>query len=404
MTLTRTILAGLACGLLAVAGLADDDDGPAWNQYRGAARDGVVPSVSLTWPESGPRVAWKTAAGSGFSQLAIVGGAVFTGVSDDSDEHVVRLDLATGKEAWRTAIGPLFENNFGNGPRATPTIDGDRVYALGGKGKLVALKAEDGAEVWSVDLGERFGGKEPRFGYAGSPLVVGDLVVIDVGAGEGKAVAAVDKKSGETRWTALDGPTGYSSGIAAEIGGVRQIVLARGKDVTGLDLEGKTLWSHTLEQPAIAMPLAIDDDRVFVSSAGDAGCAMLRVSKGDDGFSVSEVWKNRSMKNHFNSSAYRDGLIYGFDNATLRCISADDGETRWAKRGFGKGSLLVAGGRLVVLSDKGKLLLVDGGPDEYREFGSAQVLEGKSWTAPSYGGGKVCVRNLAEMACVELGG
>lgn len=403
MKLRRTTFAIVAiCATAGLATAAEDD--PGWPQYRGAARDGVVSAASVSWPEAGPRVVWKSEAGSGFSQLTIVGGAVFTGVSDDSAEYLVRLELATGKETWRTAIGPLLENNFGNGPRATPTVDGDRVYGLGGKGKLVALKASDGTEVWSVDLLARFGGKQPRFGYSGSPLAVDDLIIVEAGGKDGKAVAALDKATGDTRWTALDGPTGYSSAIVTVLGGVRQIVMARHDGLIGLDLEGKTLWTHTLEQAAIAMPLRVGEDRVFVSSAGDAGCALLRVSKGDGGFTVTEVWKNRSMKNHFNSSAYRDGLIYGFDNATLRCMSAEDGETRWAKRGFGKGSLLVAGDRLVVLSDKGKLLLVDGGPDEYRELGAAQVLEGKSWTAPSYGGGRICVRNLTHMACVDAGG
>jgi len=299
----------------------------------------------------------------------------------------------------------VFADQFGRGPRSTPTLDGDRVYMLGSKGKLVAFRTVAGGAVWTVDLTERFGAPVPRFGFGGSPLVVEDLVLIEVGGRDDAWLAALDRDTGETRWTALSGPAGYCSPILVEIDGGRQIVLARGKTVTSLDLEGDVLWTHELQEPAIAMPIDLGGGRVFVSSIGDTGCSMLRARKTPDGgFEVEPVWSNRNLRTPFSSAVAHDGHIYGFDNATLKCISSETGEVSWAKRGFGKGSLLVAGGHLVVLSDRGKVVMVEATPEGYREVGSFQALDGKSWTAPAMADGRLYLRNLEEMACLELGG
>jgi outer membrane protein assembly factor BamB len=392
--------------LTAADGPATRGVAPEWPQYRGSLRDGVAaPGGSPpVWPESGPKVSWKLPLGSAFSQLAVSGDALFTGTSDEEKDYLVRLDAITGKELWRTPLGEVFVHNFGNGPRSTPTVDGDRVYLLGAKGNLLAAKANDGSPIWNIDLKERFGAEVPRFGYSGSPLVVDDLLLVEVGAKDQGWVAALDKNTGDTKWTVLSGPAGYTSSIAFEFGGSRQVVLMRGKTVTSLDLEGNVLWTYELPEAAIAMPLLVGDDRVFVSSMGDTGCVMLRMIKTASGFEVEELWKNRNMRNHFNSSVLVGDYIYGFDNATLKCLSAEDGELMWAKRGFGKGSVVVSGDHLLVLGDKGKVALVKANPAEYRERGSYQALEGKSWTAPSMTGGRLYLRNLTEMTCLDLRG
>jgi outer membrane protein assembly factor BamB len=381
-------------------------DGPMWPQYRGADRDGVASAdgVGTGWPEGGPAVAWRLPIGPAFSQLVVRGEAVFTGTSDAEMDYLVRLDARSGKEVWRTPLGGVFVSDMGNGPRATPTVHEDRVYLLGGKGTLVAARTNDGKPVWSVDLTERFGAEVPRFGYSGSPLVIDDIVVIEVGAKEEGWLAALDRNTGETRWTVLTGPAGYSSPIVTMLGGTRQIVVVRGKTLTSMDLTGNVLWTFELDEGAVAMPVSLGDDRVFVSASGDTGCAMLRVKKGEGGFEPEVLWKNRNMRNHFNSSIFHDGHIYGFDNATLKCVSVETGDLMWAKRGFGKGSVMLSGDRLFVLSDKGKLAVVSATPDGYRESGSLQALEGKSWTAPSLAGGRLYLRNLEEMTCLDVRG
>jgi len=393
----------LIVGVGTVAAAAKED----WPQYRGQSRDGVAVATKpgdVAWRDGGPRVAWRKPLGSAFSQLVVSGDAVFTGASDEEHDYLVRLDAASGEEVWRVPLGEVFVHEFGNGPRSTPTVDEDVVFQLGARGRLVAVKTTDGAPVFQVDLTERFGAAVPRFGFSGSPLIVGDLVVLEVGGPEKGWLAALDKKTGETRWTSGKGPAGYSSPIVIELGGEQQLVIIRGKTVLGLDLAGQTLWSHELEEGAVAMPLWVGDGRIFVSSSGDTGCVLLALKRTEDGITVEQLWQNRNMRNHFNSSVLAGDHIYGFDNATLKCLSAATGELVWAKRGLGKGSLLVAGDRLLVVSDHGKVVLADAAPHEFHEHGSVDALSGKSWTAPSFSRGRLYVRNLTEATCLDFGG
>ncbi len=378
-----------------------------WPQFRGPGRDGYAAVQLLrAWPADGPRVLWKTGLGPGFSQIAVAGGRAFTGFAAADTEYVGAFDAGTGKEVWRRALGSTFvQEEFGNGPRSTPTVVDDVVFAFGGQGALKALAAADGAPLWEVDVTQAFGAKVPRFGYSSSPLVIDDLVVLDVGGSEQRQLVAFERKTGKVRWAAFEGPASYASPVVGELDGGRQIVHVRGSVVTGISLEGRELWQHKLEEGAIANPLILPGSRVFASSTGDTGCVMLRVRKSESGFQVEVAWKNRNMRNHFNSSIYADGYIYGFDNATLKCLSADTGEVAWAKRGLGKGSLLVSGDRLVILGDLGLLTVAERTPEAYRELGRVQLVEGsRAWTAPSVSGGRVFVRNLVEMACIDLVG
>jgi outer membrane protein assembly factor BamB len=350
-------------------------------------------------------VVWKHPAGQAFSQLAVQGDAAYTTLSDEEKSYAVRLDAGTGEEVWRRDLGEVFTEQMGNGPRATPTLEGDRVYVPSARGVLHALSATDGAVIWSVDLKEKFGTPQPRFGFSPSPLIVGDLLILEAGGKEEeKAIVALDKGTSEVRWSGLTGTGGYSSPILAGFGGVDQIVLPRGKTVTALSLEGEVLWTFDMEEGVIAMPVLVGEDKLFVSASGDTGCALIRITRGEDGFHAESIWKNRSIRNHFNSSVARGGFVYGFDNATLKCVSLEDGEVQWGKRGFGKGSLIAVGDQLLVLSDKGKLILVEATPEEYRETGAYQAMEGKSWTAPSYADGRVYLRNLNEMICLDVRG
>jgi outer membrane protein assembly factor BamB len=394
---------GLAAGAPPPAG-----SDPGWPQYRGANRDGVATTggTPLSWPATGPRVVWKHDVGAGFSQLAVGGGAVFTGLAGDEQEYVVRLDGETGEEIWRTPIGAAFndQDGFGGGPRSTPTLDGETLFVLSAGGGLHAVSSIDGTTVWSVNLVDEFGSQMPRFGYSPSPLVAGWLLLVQVGGNENRSLVAFDKKTGDVVWSVLSGPTGYSSPVVATLGGKEQIVLPRGKTLTGLGLNGVILWEYELKEPAIAMPVLVDGDRIFISSMGDTGCALIQVARGAEAFTAEMIWENRNMRNHFNSSLVIGGAIYGFDNATLKSLDLETGEVRWAHRGFGKGSLIAVDDRLLVLSVKGEFVMVDTSAETYAPMGAYQALEGKSWTAPSYAGGRVYLRNLTQMTCLDLRG
>lgn len=377
-----------------------------WPQFRGANRDGASVEKGLLrrWPDGGPQVLWRRPLGEGFAGIAVASGRAFTMFAEGDEELLIALDAATGKELWRVPVGERFKDEFGDGPRSTPTLDGDRVLALSSKGQLHALQAIDGTRVWQVDL-TKLGGAVPRWGYSTSPLIEKDIVLLEVGGGEGKAFYALDKRTGETRWSALDGGAGYSSPIAATIHGVRQFIFVGGAEIFALRNDGQLHWKHPWAAGAIAMPLYFAPDRIFVSSAADVGSVMLQMSEVGEGRAVvKELWQSRFMKNHFNSSVASGNYIYGFDNATLRCISAESGEDVWAKRLLGKGSLILADGLLIALGDRGQLVLAEATPAGYEERGRMQVFDDKTWTSPTLAGGKLFLRGQKELVCIGVAG
>jgi outer membrane protein assembly factor BamB len=216
---------------------------------------------------------------------------------------------------------------------------------------------------------------------------------------------AFDKATGKQRWAALDTPAGYSSPIVVTIAGVRQYVFVHtaGREVVSLLPDGTVHWRHPWTSGAIAMPVFVPPDGVLVSASADVGAMLLRVKTVDGKPAVEEAWRNQLLKNHFSSSVVVGGHVYGFDNGTLKCLDAATGEQKWAARGFGKGSLIAADGLLVILSDRGLLALAEANPESYRELGRSQVFASKTWTAPTLAGGRLYLRDLAEIVCLEVG-
>lgn len=399
-----------ALGFMAhvAAGSATD-----WPQFRGVNRDGTSVEKGLlqSWPESGPREVWRRSLGKGFSGIAVVGDRGYTMYAADHDgeptEFAAAFDVKTGDELWRVAIDKRYEDSFGDGPRSTPTVDGKTVYVLGSYGTLSALSTDDGSTRWTMSLTEEFGSSVPHFGFSSSTLVDDDQLIVEGGGPDGKAYAAIDKKTGEVKWTSGNPPKsgpGYSSAIAVKMGGKRRYVYVLGDKMMCIDDNGDEVWSHPWPFPGEthAMPIFIAPDKIYASGAEGVGAQLVSVSEKGGHATVEQVWNTRLMKNHFSSSVVHDGVIYGFDNATLRAISVDDGETIWAKRGFGKGSLIYADGHLVVLSDKGVLALVETGSGAYAEKGRVQALEGRCWTAPTLADGKLYLRNHDEIVSYDL--
>ncbi|MEM9557693.1 MAG: PQQ-binding-like beta-propeller repeat protein [Acidobacteriota bacterium] len=432
--LRPTALRFLACAFVALLSIttnpaladttADSDDGitaaraPAqraavaadWPQFRGKARDGVARGIDLatSWPEVGPPEAFRQPIGDGFSGIAALGDRLYTMAAEGELEVLLALDRR-GRTLWRLPVGSRFVNEFGDGPRSTPTVADGTVYAASADMRLVAVDAADGSPRWTRDLRADFGARVPRFGFSPSALVIGDLLVLEVGGGEGRALAAFDRATGETRWTALDGGASSSSPLAVTIDGIEQIVVHRRPELVGLSLDGEILWRHESAPDAIVMPLFVPPDGLYVSSAamGDGGM-LVRVNRGSQGWTVEEAWTQRRMRNHFNTAVHLDGAIYGFDNATLRCVDAGDGSPCWAARGFGKGSLIAGqdssgDGVLFVYSDDGELALIEATRDEYRERGRVQATEGRSWTAPTLAGDLLLVRDHDELVAYHVG-
>ncbi len=383
------------------AGASDSN----WPRFRGAGGSGVSTETGLLdqWPEKGPKEIWRVPLGSGFSEVAVQGDRLYTQFSAGNQEVIAAFRQSDGGEIWRTILGENLVTELGDGPRPTPSVADGRVYTMGSAGVLMALDAKNGKVKWQVDLAERFKSHLPHWGLSSSALVDGDLVILEVG-GEEAAFAALDKETGKTVWTALEKSHGYNTPVAMTLDGVHQYIFAPtgAPQIVSLLPDGSVYWTHDWHSGTIAMPVAVGDDGVFVSASQDVGGMLLRVRSEEGKPVIEEVWRSREMKNHFSSSLAYDGYIYGFDNGALKCIDAATGERKWAKRGLGKGSLISADGKLFVLSDRGKLVLAMATPEGYQEKGRLQVLEGKTWTAPSLAHGRLFLRDHKNMVCLDV--
>jgi outer membrane protein assembly factor BamB len=317
------------------------------------------------------------------------------------------FDARTGKQLWSSPVGAMHTSGFGKGPNATPAVDGDTLYVLGASGDLAALATKNGEERWRINLKDAFGSKQPGFGFAASALVDGKRVILEGGGPEGKSYVALDKKTGEMLWShgdTADEP-GYNSAIAVDVGGKRRYVYIVDTRIVSLDEQGNEIWSHPWpEGETHASPLFVPPDMISASGVEGVGAALFQMKENGGEATVEQLWKSRFMRNHFSSSVLHGEHIYGFDNANLRCISVEDATSQWVKRGLGKGSLIYADGHLIVLSDTGKLVLAEATPEGYKEQGSVQALEGRSWTAPTLAGGMLYLRNGAEIVAYDLDG
>lgn len=408
-----TLRASLAAAWLAavlpaaLSGTAAPATPTDWPQFRGPRGDGTSEGQGLlaSWAGGGPKELWRRPIGEGFSSVAVRGDRLYTMGLDGEQETLFCLRLEDGELVWKAPVGPKFSEEFGDGPRSTPAVDGERVYALSASGRLAALRASDGGKVWERDLLADLGGRMPLRGYSPSPVVDDGLLLLEVGGVENRSIVAFDPATGAPKWTALEQRPGYSTPIVVTIDGVKQYVFAHtaGADVVALRPDGALHWKFAWPHGPIAMPVFVPPNRVFVSTANDVGGVLLEVTTAADGTaSAREVWASREMKSHFNTTVYHDGHLYGFDNATFKALDAATGKTKWAHRGFGKGSLLLADGLLVVLSDRGVLALVAATPEGYRELGRVQAMTGKSWTPPAIAGGRLIVRDQDEIVAYDL--
>lgn len=394
----------LVC-LFANTAFSQPDPEGSWNQFRGPQRAGSIEfELSDEWIPEGPELIWKKPIGSAFSEIVVVGDRIYSMMSEEIDsvsgwEYLISFDERTGEEVWRTQIDSLFFDQFGNGPRSTPLVAADRIFCLSSYGKLSAHERETGKRIWQVDLIGDFESTLPRWAYSTSPVLVGEAVILEAGGTDDRGFIAIDRSTGDLLWANGQGIAGYSSPVVAEIDGKTHVIFTNQTILYAFDINGDTLWTHAMSMNGpMASPVVFDDNKIFISTVRSHGFCIVEVKDGK----VSEILKAGTMKNDFSSSVVYNGYIYGFNVAALQCVSAATGEKKWTKRGLGKGSLIRVGDQLMVLSDKGKLVVVETNPDSYTEKISFQALEGKSWTAPSFSKGKLYVRNLTEMACYQF--
>jgi outer membrane protein assembly factor BamB len=322
------------------------------------------------------------------------------GNTNDTDSTFC-LDARTGKVVWHHSYPcPLDPHNFEGGPCATPTVADGRVYTFSRKADLFCLDAAKGTVIWSKSLNRELGLEVPRWGCASSALVEGDLVVQNIGS----AGVALDRKTGKVVWTSGKSAGAYSTAVPLTIGGEQCLaIFARQSLVAVKAATGQEVWSYpwkTDYDVNAADPL-VAGDRIFISSGYNRGCALLKLG----GPTPEKVWENKNMRNHFNSCVLWQGYLYGPDDSGLRCVAADTGELKWTDRGFRKGSLMLADGKLVGLSEKGELIVAEPSPAEFKPISRTQVLTGKCWTTPVLSNGHIYCRNaVGDVVCLDVGG
>jgi outer membrane protein assembly factor BamB len=393
----RRFLLPATFALLGLASQAMAQTAALWPQWRGPNRDGISKETGLLkqWPAEGPPLVWKaTGAGRGYSSFSIAGGKLYTlGLRGDR-EFVVAFDVATGKEAWATAHGSAFRNDRGDGPRGTPTVDGDRVYALGGNGDLSALDARTGKIVWSKNVLKEFGGSNITWGISESPLVLGNKVMVNAG-GKGASIVALDKANGSLIWKSQSDEAGYSSAIPMELNGTTQVIFFTAERAVGLDAkDGRLLWEYArpANNVANAATPIVRANRVFISSDYGTGGGVVEIKPDNK---AQEIWFTKDMRNHHSSSVLIGDHLYGFSGSILTAVKFDTGEIAWRDRSVGKGSLVYADGHLYCLSENGVVGLVEAVPTGYKEKGRFRIPQESlpTWAHPVVAGGRLYLRD-----------
>lgn len=373
-----------------------------WPNWRGPNHNGISTETgwSSDWPAAGPKVLWRADVGTGFSSFAVIGDRVFTMGNEDDEDSVVCLNVDTGEEMWRhTYAEPKAPNLYEGGPNSTPTADDGRVYTLSRQGKLFCLDAQNGEVKWSKDLVGEHGVEIPKqhWGLSGSPLVQGRLLIVNAG----RAGMAFEKDSGKLVWETGSDPAAYATPVPFERDGSRGILVFAAKALVALDLTGRELWQYPwkTDWDINAADPILSGDQVFITSGYNHGATLLRINGG----SPTSVWENKNMRSQLSGGVLWKDHVYGIDDNQLRCIQLDTGAVRWTERSIGKGTVTMADGKLIVLSEKGELLVAEASPTAFRPTARAQVLGGKCWTVPVLANGRIFARNAAgTVVCLDV--
>ena len=380
-----------------------------WPQWRGPNRDGKSAETGLldVWPAGGPRLLWKAKGlGEGYSSFSVAGGRLYTMGQQGSQEFVLALDVSTGQPLWKFAFGTAFSNDRGNGPRGTPTVDGNRVFALAGDGTLSALEAATGKRLWGYNIVERFKGGVPHWGISESPLVEGGLLIVTPG-GNGASVVALDKATGEPVWKSQSDRAGYSSALAFDAGSTRGLAVLTASGAMGLNAKnGELLWRYDKvanRTANVATPI-VAGGHVFVSTDYGTGCALLKLTPEGGSVKASEVYFNRDMRNHYTTSVLVGDYLYGYSSGILTAMKFLTGEVAWKDRSVGKGNCVYAEQRLYCMGEEGKVGLIEATPAAYREKSRFEIPRGAypTWTPPVISDGKLYLREQDNLYCYGI--
>jgi len=407
----RTVPLVAAAFIVSVIALNAQSSSVDWPQWRGPDRNGISKETGLLsqWPRSGPPVAWSAAMlGAGYGSISVQGDRVYVQGMRNRQSVVSTLNRADGKQVWVRILGPAGDNDRGPGPRSTPTIDGDRVYALSETGDLACLRVADGSVIWQRNILKDFRGSNPYWLLSESPLIDGNLVIVTPG-GRGAGVVALDKMSGMTVWTSKDlsDGAGYASPIVADVGGVRTIMTFTADAGVGVRAsDGKLMWRNSTAANGtanIATPV-YSDGKVFFTSSYGAGAALLGLRASGGEVRAQEIYSTRDMKNHHGGVVLVNGYIYGFNDSILTCLEFASGKMVWRDRSVGKGAISYADCHLYILSEDNIVGLVEATPAGYREKGRFSIADQglPSWAHPVVSGGRLYIRNQGTLTSYDV--
>ena len=374
-----------------------------WPQWRGPDRNGISSEkVSAVWPAEGPKVLWQASVGTGFSSLSVSQGRVYTMGNTTNQDTIWGFDANTGKPLWHHSYAAqLSPQWYEGGPGSTPTVYSGRVFTLSKWGDVFCLDAVTGAVLWQRDLRQE-GVKPNRWGFAGSPLIRGNAVILNAGS----AGIALDRESGRTLWSNGTNAAGYASPTSFGSGGTASVLIFASKHLVALDPQnGRELWRQLWEtswDTNNTDPLTYGE-HIFISSFS-RGCGLLSVTNGKP----SLIYTNGLMHSHLSPGILLGEYLYAFhgeakQETDFRCVHVPTGELKWTRKAPAFGSLIMADGKLIILSDKGELLLAEASPSAFTPIARAKVLSGVCWTPPALADGRLYVRNAkGELRCLEL--
>ena len=401
-----------------------------WPQYRGPKTDGTSPEkIAKSWPGAGPKELWKVPSTGGFSSFVVAGGKAFTlelrSVDSAEQETLVARDAITGKELWQQALGAMKtdrpndgansgagDNKGGDGPRATPAVDGSFVYTTSAKLTVTCFESASGNVVWRHDLLKEFTGRNISWMNAASPVIEGDLLIV-AGGGPDQSLLAFNKKDGAVVWKAFDEKMTHATPVVATIHGTRQVIFFLQSGLLAVEPKtGKELWRHPFPyKVSTAASPVVAGDIVYCSAGYDVGAGAAKITKDGDKFTATELYRfagNKPLANHWSTPVLKDGHLYGmfqfkeYGSGPLKCVEVATGKVKWEQAGFGPGHVILVDGHVLVLSDAGDLVLVKAVTDSYQEVARAHVLAGKCWTTPVVSNGHVYARSTKEAVCLDL--
>lgn len=397
MSLTRRHSAVILFTVLAQAGAALGDDWPNW---RGPGHDGrsAETDFKTAW-EGNLEVVWQREIADGYAGISTSDGRVYTCGTADGNQVLFCLDAETGKTVWQAPIEGAYNNNYGNGTRGTPTIDGGRVYIMGALGTVACFDASTGSRVW-----ERKYDRVPTWGYSGSVLVQGNLAIVAVG-GEGGGLRALNKKSGKEVWKCgSDGDSGYSTPYPFEFEGKHYVCSFLGSSVVIANIKtGREVFSMPwkTDYKVNASTPIFHDGHLFLSTGYKTGCGLYKLRKKGSKLDAREVWRSKVLMNKFQTPVLYKGKLYSYDQKAFHCVDFMTGKQEWRQRGK-HGTIVLANGHLLALSAQGKLRIAKASPKGFEPTAEAQILDDRCWTVPTLSNGRLYARNHERIVCVDL--